>query len=439
MQESILFLDTNTFLHYPTLDHIDWPGIIGAKNVVLLVAPIVIRELNRHKDFPTSAKTRDRASAALRRLHDWWEDNRPILIRSSVELRFRTQDPLIDFPSHNLSRDIADDYLIATILEHGTEYPDCKLSLVTADLGLKLKAQTRGLGVVQLPQELRLVDEPLASEKRIKDLEIEVRQLQNRRPSIKLAFENEQSNLKVTLHRSSVQIPDDSPRSIAKIRLQYPTLDPLNSELGQNSIMARLEILNTLCTPSSEDVTKYNNELQKFYLEYENYLHAFEQSRKLRDSTVRLDILALNEGTCPAEEVDIFIHFPDGFSLHDEQDLPGEPHIPEPPPLPQTPLERATASTGHTWYSSGRERYSDLKIPVPTNVSRPSIRRTKSYDVKISIRTLKHQLRERLRSLYVVFDSIENAHSFSIDYRIHAINLPEPLNGKLHLAIAVLD
>jgi hypothetical protein len=45
-----LFLDTNVLLHYRRIDEIDWLSISGTDAVVLLICPIVVRELDHHKD-----------------------------------------------------------------------------------------------------------------------------------------------------------------------------------------------------------------------------------------------------------------------------------------------------------------------------------------------------------------------------------------------------
>jgi hypothetical protein len=48
---------------------------------------------------------------------------------------------------------------------------------------------------------------------------------------------------------------------------------------------------------------------------------------------------------------------------------------------------------------------------------------------------LKHKLKEPAEPLYVVFESFQDAHSFHIDYRILAANVPEEISGQLHIAI----
>ncbi len=65
-----LFPDTPNFLHYQTFEQIDLPALLGADAVVLVIAPIVIRELNDHKDSHPTPRLRKRAAAAIGRLGD---------------------------------------------------------------------------------------------------------------------------------------------------------------------------------------------------------------------------------------------------------------------------------------------------------------------------------------------------------------------------------
>ena len=195
MTPTFAFPDTNTFLHYPPVDQMDWAALLQADSVVLVITPVVIRELNKHKDFPRTSKMRERAAAALSRLHDWSEKATPI--RSAVELKFRIDDPVVDFTVNNLSQNVEDDHFIASVLEHRNEHPGHTHVIVTEDLGLKLKARNRGFFVFQLPAAKRLQDESLDSEKKINQLEAQLREMQNRIPVLSLAFPNRENWTKV--------------------------------------------------------------------------------------------------------------------------------------------------------------------------------------------------------------------------------------------------
>ena len=45
------FLDTNVFLHFQNIfDTVDWPQVLEAQHVCLMLTTTVMEELNRHKD-----------------------------------------------------------------------------------------------------------------------------------------------------------------------------------------------------------------------------------------------------------------------------------------------------------------------------------------------------------------------------------------------------
>jgi PIN domain len=429
MPELIAFLDTNTFLHFPRLDQLDWLALLHSTGVRLIIAPVVIRELNRHKDSPTSLKTRERAAAVLRVLDEWSERAWPVFIRNGVELHFRVQDPLIDFAKFNLSRDIADDHLIASILEYNIDADPGATRLVTADLGLKLKAKSHGISVDQLPAGLRLPDELLPEEKKRRELESEVMRLRNRLPKVKLLFNTDGPQLRVqlpALNRPKLETP-----SAAEVRAKHPKMEVPRVKQPRSSE----QLLASLNGIPAEDIEKYNEQLDLYYAAYAEYVVGIERVYALLANTARLDILAVNEGTCPAEGLDIFLHFPDGFALVTESGLPKIPQKPNPPRKPETLAERMASAFQLPSVFARAPSFNLPDTSRPTNVSTPRIRRTKSYDVNVSIATLKHGFVESLEAFYVMFDSGARIGSFTIDYSIHASNLPDPSEGQLHVII----
>ncbi len=424
------FLDTNTFLHFPRPDQLDWPELLQATDVRLIIAPVVIRELNRHKDFPTSNKTRERAATVLRMLDKWSDEPSPVLIRKSVELQFRVQDPLIDFAAFNLSRDILDDHLIATILEHRIGADQDTLVLVTADVGLKLKAKTHQITVFRLPANLRLPDEVLPEEKRRRELETELKRLRDRSPQLRLLFDNHEPHVKVQLPFSDQ--PTLETLSAIELRTKHPKMQVPKPALSRQSEM----FLASLNEISPEDIEKYNQQLEKFYAAFEEYTSNLKFLYALRGRMICVNILAENDGTCPAQDVHVFVHFPDGFDLLTEDTLPKEPPRPKPPHKPETPAETmARAFQVPSLYSFSPHLNVPSMTTGPANVSRPSIRRTKSYDVEVSITVLRHGFSEALDPLYLIFESRKSIRSFTIDYRIHAANLPDPSVGQLHFIV----
>jgi hypothetical protein len=72
METLFVVLDTNTFLHYISLDQVGWNEVFPDQDVVLFICPPVIRELNKQKDTPRTSKLRDRATSVYERSMLGW-------------------------------------------------------------------------------------------------------------------------------------------------------------------------------------------------------------------------------------------------------------------------------------------------------------------------------------------------------------------------------
>jgi len=64
-----LFIDTNVLLHYRRLEEIDWLGFSHSDEAVLLLSPVIIRELERQKITHPQRKLRKRAQEVVLNLH----------------------------------------------------------------------------------------------------------------------------------------------------------------------------------------------------------------------------------------------------------------------------------------------------------------------------------------------------------------------------------
>ncbi len=64
------FLDTNTFLHFQVFNRVDWPQVLGAQRVCLMLTTTVMEELDHHKDDPKNPGRQKRAKEILSKLDD---------------------------------------------------------------------------------------------------------------------------------------------------------------------------------------------------------------------------------------------------------------------------------------------------------------------------------------------------------------------------------
>jgi rRNA-processing protein FCF1 len=445
METVFVVLDTNTFLHYVSLEQVGWNELFPDQNVVLFICPPVIRELNKHKDTPRNSKVRDRATSALRKIDAWADSSAPMTLRDAVEVRFRVHDSGLEFATHNLVRDIADDHLIATLIELQAEALPTPVVLLTKDTGLKLKARAHGFSVRSLPDSALLPDEVLPSEKKIKELETQVRELQNARPRLRLAFSGGGNNLNLSFQRAEHLPESDIANRMARLRNEYPKIAERtkapSSDTAPDNLHSLFSAAMGLSAVDSESIRKYNDSLEVFFRDYEGYLKELAVFYAWESRTAAISMILLNDGSCPADDIDIFMHFPDGFELFDEDGYEKEPDAPKPPRKPKSILEEAVAGfpMGGFNFMDHHLYYQDpgrFRLPAgPSNVSVPKIKRTRSYDVKVNVHKAKHGMEEPLDVMYITFESSAAVRGFTIDYAIHASNLPTHVTGKLNVIV----
>jgi hypothetical protein len=378
-----LLLDTNVFLHYRSLEEIDWLAVTDKRHVTLVVAPIVVRELNKHKDNPRSKKLRDRASSALRKLRNWKQLTSEI--RPGVALYFIASDPQTDFAKYGLVRDIADDWLVATALQRIAENPSESLAMATADLGLEIKASPY-LPCVEIPEEFKLPDEETAEERQIRDLERAVRDLQNAIPSVTLIFADGSESVELNCYEEIIPTDFDMEVLLSKDVEEHPKLPAIQSN-PVSMADARIGFASLNKT--------YNEELEEYFKQRRSFYTKLEKFGRWYANTAEISFSAINNGGVPAEDLDINLHFPDGFEVLEEKKLL---EMPEEPDLPQTPEEkmRSRFDLPSLYYPTSAQ--ADYRIPslAPRNVQLQSVKKTKSHDVAVHIRRLKHQSSEKL-------------------------------------------
>ncbi len=162
MKRCALFLDTNIYLHYTFFAEIPWEKIVEAEEVFLVVPPIVLSEIDKHKYSHSSSRIRERAAKVARKYAELIDGDEHL--RPGVRIVFQAVEPT-DFESHQLVRESQDDRLLASILGYMKENPTSEIILVTSDIGLKVKSKTRNIRTLSLPDDSRMIWED-ANEKR---------------------------------------------------------------------------------------------------------------------------------------------------------------------------------------------------------------------------------------------------------------------------------
>ncbi|HXM64919.1 MAG TPA: PIN domain-containing protein [Terriglobales bacterium] len=435
-----VFPDTNLFLHYRSLSEIDWCSLLRSSTVEIEIAPVVPRELEKQKTLNPSKKLRDRAATALKLLHKHLTNPQ---VRDGVTLQFLIKEPTSEFAaSRGLSLQLEDDRLIGTFFLYRDENPETRCVLVTGDLPLTIKAHQFQIEFLSLDESLLLPAEPDPLEKKNKELAAELNRYKSREPLLAVVFGDYENHARFQLP-SPANITDSEPEIQAKLAAVKEKVQPV--ELRPKQELDPASIANNPILQVAESIRQtmegvesfgrqfhenYNVQVAAYYRAYERYLRDNEKFKTLALRTIELNLIVVNSGTCPAEDIYVSLHFPDGFMLYDEKHPPKMPEEPAAPSKEMNLFPHSSLLSSLPYMPDIRARF-----PQPRDPSVPKIRKTNSYNVEFEHEKLQHGFIWTFAPLYVAFDSWELAKSFSIDYVIRAANMIDAEEGALGVVV----
>ncbi|HEY0021760.1 MAG TPA: PIN domain-containing protein [Longimicrobium sp.] len=425
------------YLHYRHVEEVDWLSLLASRHIVIVVPRITVRELDKHKDSHPSRDIRERARRILQRIEGWQQSSE---LREGVRIETYPKLPRIDLSEHDLDPSRADDVLIATILQFRRDNPDLDVLLVTQDTTPKLTARPLGIAVSSLPEELRLhaAIDPVEQENR--DLRRQLDRLRAATPKLALQFITKSETQSSHTLRINLARPPGSPElfiaeQAAELERKYPPLTKSNSTGGATTIAAALAIMGGI--PESE-FARYNRDRIQYFEAFAEYLRSDWERRIAERLSIDIEIQIVNSGTAPAEDVDVHLHFPDGFLLVDKDSVPEPAKAPSPPVRPRTQSElfQESMRSFHLYQPSYESLFRGTSgVARERNVSYPHIEETGSYDVDWHVKRVKHQQPIILDPLRATFESFDDVRSFGIEYRLLAANVPEPIEGKLNVVV----
>lgn len=319
-----LLVDTNILMHFQRLDQIDWLSVAGSKSCTVWLAPVILRELDRHKIQHKNEKLRKRA----RDLSSWLASiaiqGGSVGLRKGVSLDFIENDARIDFAANKLRSDIADDELIASGIEL-MEQLGRPVHVVSNDSGIVVKLRSRTLKCLRLPDEFELPPATDDRDKEINTLKQQLTKQASRQPELSVTLVND-GELK------SIMIPvreERAPSSMEAVLSQHQpyVFDP--STQMRDSWEKGVRIFTA---PTDLAIMQYEKAREKFLREYEAYVVRHASWRSLVGHMVRLDFEVANDGSAPANAIDVHITLPECASLWSE--MPVEPISPKPPNRP---------------------------------------------------------------------------------------------------------
>lgn len=436
--KTAIFLDTNIFLHYKHFEEIDFFNLVESESITILISITILKELDKHKDQNQNSNIRQRAKKIITFLDQLNPPSFEMNLKNGISLRLIPKEPSIDFPKYQLDPTIPDDRIIASILEYKQENPEEDIVFISADTAPRKKAQFQSIKTQNLPSNLKLALNIDKNEKRIRELEKEIQLIKNRFPIIELKFDNELEYKEFQLYQPFVFSSNDIEKLINEIKKIHPKAVQnedgsfTSHENGMGGLVNKIGL-----GPTDDQYIEFNKKLEDYYSGCLEYIDKWTNHINRNNITIKLQFMICNSGTLPAEDIDIFIHIPDGCTVVEEDDLADVPPSPKIPQKPRSALVDLSETVRNLDMSTNSIFQNTLHNSIRTVRidSLPKIKKTNSYEVNFHEAKLKHDNNIILHPIFLIFDSFDTAASLSIEYKLNAGNIPKSIEGKLNLII----
>lgn len=145
----VLVPDTNAFVHYTFFTEAAWPELANASNIHMVVPLVVVEELDRLK-FSRDSKVADRARKVIRALDRLLASG---AVRAELPGR-GSIEVMSEEPDHDRLPTV--DSEIVHVCEELDDLAPASVSVVTGDLGMKVRARSLDVRVLNIPDEWRL-------------------------------------------------------------------------------------------------------------------------------------------------------------------------------------------------------------------------------------------------------------------------------------------
>ena len=447
-----IFCDTMVFLHYRLFSEIDFKSLVQSDSVTLIIPVQVSNEIDWHKNTNQVKRLRERAgkvSAKIASLIDRMDvESLSTKIRDGYFFAFLMHKN-IDLSKYGLDSQNNDHKIIAAIINFQIEHPDDKIFFFTHDNAATITARVHNISTRKLPDELKLKDDLSEDERQIKKLEAEIAKYKNAIPN--LALINKISGNNIFTYSSENFLCFKLPEMIKAFEVvcqEYPPYEEKKAPqsqtenqslpkllrqknafdiyLSRNHILGRDNL-----EAENDDIRRYMRDRNVFLSNYKKYLNEIDIFRKKIIIPVEMQII--NTGTVPAESVDLHVHFPDGFQMFSDGELPQIPKPPSEPLLPRNAQELLAEKLRIPSFNI--PDLSRISRNIPT-VSSPNftLKKTHSYEFDESFVLIKHgeHIKTNTEKLYIVFDSIDRIKNFSAEYIISGSNIPVAVSSTLN-------
>lgn len=420
-------------MHYKDIEQINWPEIFN-EDISIILAPIVIREIDSIKDGDINAKKKKKAKALSSKIADYLlNDKKGKYIIDTCDDATEEQ-----FENKRFNTHINDDWLLLSAIRFKDEKSN-NIVIIAADNNVLVKTKQLGIPYHKLSDEYLLREEPSEEEKEITILKKELERYKNRQSKPQITFEDNTNKIFIT-RPPILDIEKIIEEEIRKEKLEYPyyptndteSLPPGNGPVEIDlSWVKDLSVISSIYQPSKERIDNYNSDLDEYLKEYAEYIRLIKEYEVLSSYLYKLNIKISNDGTRPTGKLNIFLEFPSNVILYNKQNV--KIHRLNPPIKPQKELNEFLYTNRKLAKS-----IKDINIGFReyTHQGNPywDLSKGANLSYKFNYDDLNHKIEFPIDLNDLRFD-LRKTSNFKIQYTIIDASLIDPREGELHVII----
>lgn len=337
----IVFPDTNFFLHHQDPAAIPWAQITGDDHIRLVICRNTARELDKKK-FELQGRPQKRARKYAAVIAEVVETKQPVELRAAdprVTLEMAPPRPGAWAVPPDLEAPfiLGDDAFVADVL-HFRDVIGEDCTVLTADSGPLEKAAGHGLPVVRTTRPgWQLPDEPDTRDKRIKELERRLEEMEGDGPAIAVEVRLQDAPARVVpldVVRYPVLAEERVEALLAELQARHPRVvefprpteadekDPFTPAAGQPFDLAELEGPFDWVGPTEKQLATYNTAYDTWLEEARALIDNLPKQRQRPEFEASFKFCLENVGVAAAEGVRVSLEATAGLLLKDLDDGP---------------------------------------------------------------------------------------------------------------------
>lgn len=415
-----LFLDTNIFLHFINFEQIPWGNLVDDTEFKIIVSDIVAGEIDKHKDG-ARGKIQKKAKVISKLFGDVFLEGKKLSI--SLDYCMSCPEKLPDEVRAKFNPSSQDDQILMGIL--ASDYPKENVVVVSYDNPILIKAKAHGLHFFKMQEEFLLKEELSEEEKELERCKKQIGAYKSRMSKPVLLLNKEKTCLKIK-RSPMLDVEKELAKHMQIIRSQHPykELPSITKDTTPfSSVFEGCSIIDT------DGVKNYNTYLDSYYDREEKYYRTILEKKMFDERMFELSFSLGNEGTDETGNVNVFVKFPNGIKLYNNEsnmkvDV-DKPQLPSPyRPFYDPRIDEALRNLSPA--SNPRVGYINM-WNLDADISK------KDFAYKAS--HVNHHVVHNLCDGGVLYIDKENCGNFKIEYYIIDSKHIDSINGVINVVI----